>query len=208
MGRGEGLSGRALRESRARPERAVVHGLRRVAAGPHRGRSLCGGSQYAGETARCAVANQHFWRGQPNLWQQLLTAREAIRIAESHQPFFETFGYACDPHADLTEQDAHANWYALKFASLKEECRLARSQVLKAQEDLRASDIAGLRSQVDELRAALSRLRAGGGAAIRLQFALSRLLGAVGRRAGRLLGKVHKSWRSGTRAVKSRLGNR
>lgn len=157
------------------------------------------------EKQRGAVANQHFWRGQPNLWQQLLTAREAIRIAESHQPFFETFGYACDPHADLTEQDAHANWYALEFASLKEECRLARSQVLKVQE-LHASDLAGLRSQIVELRAALG-LPAEGEGAVSYTLALLGVAGTARRLTGRLLGRLQKMLRLGGRAVESRDHN-
>jgi hypothetical protein len=106
------------------------------------------------EKQRGLVENQHFWQGQPNLWKRLLTAKEARQIADFHQPFFETFGYECDPDLGLTEQEADANWYALEFASLKEECRLARSQALKAQSDLHDSEAAlsGLQSEVSKLR--------------------------------------------------------
>jgi hypothetical protein len=148
------------------------------------------------EKQRSLVANQHFWQGQPNLWKRLLTARAAIRMAEDHKPFFERFGYACDPDSDLTDQDADANWYALEFASLKEECRLARSQVLKTQE-LHASDIAGLRSQIVELRAALG-LPAEGEAAISCTLALLRVAGKARRLTGRLLGRLQKMLRLGT----------
>jgi hypothetical protein len=147
------------------------------------------------EKQRSLVANQHFWQGQPNLWKQLLTARTAIRMAEGHKLFFETFGYGCDPDSNLTDQDADANWYALEFASLKEECRLARSQVLKVQE-LHASDLAGLRSQIVELRAALG-LPAEGDGAVSYTLALLRLAGRARCRAGRLLGRLRKMLRLG-----------
>ena len=153
------------------------------------------------------VANQHFWQGQPNLWKQLLTARTTIRMAEDHKPFFERFGYACDPDSNLTDQDADANWYALEFASLKEECRLARSQVLKVEEEFRASDIVRLRSEVAELRAALSRLPAEGEGAGWCKWALSRLVGKLRRGTGRLIKKFQETLRLGGRAVESRDHN-
>ena len=151
------------------------------------------------EKQRSMVANQHFWQGQPNLWKQLLTARAALRMAEDHKPFFETFGYACNPDCNLTDQDADANWYALEFASLKEECRLARSQVLKLQEELRASDLA-------ELRAALGLLAEREGA-VSYTLALSRVAGKAQRLTGRLLGRLQKMLRLGGRATESRDHN-
>jgi hypothetical protein len=157
------------------------------------------------EKQRSLVANQHFWQGQPNLWKQLLTARTAIRMAEDHKPFFETFGYGCDPDSNLTDQDADANWYALEFASLKEECRLARSQVLKVQE-LHVSDIARLRSQIVELRAALG-LPAEGEGAVSYTLALLHVTGKARRLTGRLLGGLQKMLRLGGRAVESRDHN-
>jgi hypothetical protein len=147
------------------------------------------------EKQRSLVANQHFWRGRPELWKQLVPPPEAIRIAENHQPFFKAFGYACDPDANLTDQGAEANWYALEFASLKEECRLARSQVLTMRER-HAADMAELRSQVRELRVALG-LPAEENGAVSPGAALLRLASRARRRAGRLFGRLHEILRTG-----------
>jgi len=60
----------------------------------------------------------------------------------------------------LTGPQADANWYALEFASLKEECRVARSQVLKVEQCLRDENIAALRSIVDNLKSQVVELGA------------------------------------------------
>jgi hypothetical protein len=104
------------------------------------------------EKQRNLVDHQHFWKGQPGLWKQFLPAWEAFLIAETHQPYFETFGYVCDPDVALTDYEAEANWYAQEFASLREECRLARSHALEARK------VAELQRQVVELQTTARRL--------------------------------------------------
>ena len=89
------------------------------------------------EKQRGLVSNQHFWQGRPGHWKRFLTSREASRIAEAQRRYCEAFGYAADADSELTDQEADANWYSQEFASLREECRIARSQTLKALDDLR-----------------------------------------------------------------------
>jgi hypothetical protein len=146
------------------------------------------------EKQRSLVVNQHCWQGQPNLWKRLLTSREAHQLADFHKPFFETFGYVCDPDPGLTDQEADANWYALELASLKEECRLARSQTLKVQGDAStfASNIAELQSQVKELRATLSELRTELEGSLGYRLTPSRLAGRARHSVGRFLKRTQK----------------
>jgi hypothetical protein len=99
--------------------------------------------------------NQHCWQGTAGHWRRLLPAQEAHRIAAHHREVFETLGYAPDPDSELTGQQADANWYGLEFASLKRECRVVRSQVLKLE-----SQFAELRAANDDLRSQLEAMRA------------------------------------------------
>jgi len=147
------------------------------------------------ETQRAVVVNQHYWQGQPDLWKRLLTLKEARRLADFHKPFFKTFGYLCDPDPGLTDQEADANWYALEFASLKEECRLARSQALKAQRDLRDSN------------AALSELRTELEGSLGYRLTPARLAGKVRRGVGRLLKRAQKILRLDSRQIESPHGS-
>jgi hypothetical protein len=119
------------------------------------------------EKQRQGNANQHFWRGQPDQWKRLLPARPARKIAAQHQDLFQALGYVCDPDRKLTTAQADANWHALELASLKEECRMARSQLLRIERDLRGDRFAELQakldqsqSQCDQLRAQIDELRA------------------------------------------------
>ena len=113
--------------------------------------------------------------------------------------YFETFGYACDPDPALSDQEADANWYAQEFASLREECRLARSQTLNAKEDLRI--LSELSSRVEDLQMELQRLQLEMEASLDYRLRHVPLVQKVRRGAGRLLGRtkgeqegMSKSW--------------
>ena len=89
------------------------------------------------------------------------------KIAAHHEQLFQALGYVCDPDRKLTLGQADANWYALEFASLKEECRVARSQLLSIEQSLRGGRFAELQanlqqsqSQCQQLRAQIEDLRA------------------------------------------------
>jgi len=126
------------------------------------------------EKQRQSNANQHFWRGQPDQWKRLLPARPARKIAAQHLDLFQALDYLCEPDRKLTVDQANANWYALELASLKEECRVARSQLLRHEQSLRGDGLVELRAklaesqsqceqlrgQIDELRAALADVQA------------------------------------------------
>jgi hypothetical protein len=62
------------------------------------------------EKLRPLVSNNHFWRGSPGLWRQLVTADVAWPIARAHQQRFRLLAYACDSDEALTESNAEANW--------------------------------------------------------------------------------------------------
>ena len=70
------------------------------------------------------------------------------KIAARHQELFLTLGYLCDPDRKLTKDQADANWHALEFASLKEECRMARSQLLKIEHSLRGERLVELQAKL------------------------------------------------------------
>ncbi len=115
------------------------------------------------EKLRNTNVNQHFWQASPGLWKRLLTATEARRIVAHHHGVFEALGYDCNVEtAGQVElaAEADANWYGLEFASLKRECGVARSQVLKLEQRLadenraKSKALQNLESQLADLRAA------------------------------------------------------
>ena len=101
------------------------------------------------ESVRKLNMNQHCWQGNPGHWKHLLPAQESRQIAAHHSAVLATLGYTCDPDPDLSGEQADANWCALEFGSLWEECRLARAEVRSLQSPFEA-----LQSQVAELLAA------------------------------------------------------
>lgn len=43
---------------------------------------------------RLTSSNQHFWKGQPGLWQQYIPAEHAGRIMQAHRDVFDSLGYS------------------------------------------------------------------------------------------------------------------
>ena len=111
------------------------------------------------EKERERNANQHFWRGQPDQWKRLLPARSARKIAGHHLELFQALDYLCEPDRKLSVDQANANWYALEFASLKEECRMARSQLLKVEQTLRGDRFVELQAKLEESQSQCEQLR-------------------------------------------------
>jgi hypothetical protein len=79
--------------------------------GPPRGQSFV---EVLAETSldrqRRYSINNHFWKGKPGLWQELLPSGEANEIYGSLRWCFEALGYVCDPDPNLDAGRADANW--------------------------------------------------------------------------------------------------
>ncbi len=97
--------------------------------------------------------NNHFWKGQPGLWRQLLPAAEAAEIAAALAPICETLGYTCDADPNLTAAQADRNWVSMigpELTQTLEKNTLGhRSQLLKSDERVTAmaGELAQLRSE-------------------------------------------------------------
>jgi hypothetical protein len=100
---------------------------------------------------RLAAANQHYWQGSPGHWKRLLPEAESRDLASACADTLAAFGYVCDPNPQLTPSQADAFWYGLELLSLKRECQIARSQILKLQQAAFDVQLANLRVQVDQL---------------------------------------------------------
>jgi hypothetical protein len=107
--------------------------------GPPRGQSF---AEVLAETSlerqRRYSINNHFWKGKPGLWRELLPSGEANEIHGSLQWCFETLGYVCDPDPNLHAATADANW--IRFAG-EELGRMLRN------------NSAGVRSVLDQMNA-------------------------------------------------------
>ena len=68
---------------------------------------------------RATATNNHFWKGSPGLWRQLLPAAEADEIAGAYRELTQRFNYAVDPNPALTALDADRNWVRLVGEELK-----------------------------------------------------------------------------------------
>ncbi len=55
--------------------------------------------------------NEHFWKGRPGHWKQLIPADIAREIFAAHAEIFNELGYDCDPDPELTRRRADLNWY-------------------------------------------------------------------------------------------------
>lgn len=58
-----------------------------------------------------AKGNEHFWKGRPGHWKQLIPADIAREIHAVHAEIFNELGYDCDPDPELTRRQADLNWY-------------------------------------------------------------------------------------------------
>jgi hypothetical protein len=65
------------------------------------------------ERAKLTSRNQHFWKGTPGLWRELLTAPSAKLILDAHLPVFEALAYDVCPAPDLDVSSARRNWAAI-----------------------------------------------------------------------------------------------
>src|SRR5262249_43283350 len=68
---------------------------------------------------RQRATNNHFWQGQPGLWQLLLPAAEANEIATAQANAMSALGYACDPDPTLDALTADRNWVRLRGDGIK-----------------------------------------------------------------------------------------
>ncbi len=81
----------------------------------------------------------HFWQGQPGLWRQMLTAREAREIVSLQPYVFEFLGYECDPDETLDPAQADQNWLQLQLSSVREHLLLERAKRKRMAHDLEQS---------------------------------------------------------------------
>lgn len=68
------------------------------------------------ENLRVTSSNNHFWKGQPNIWKLLLTQNIVEKFYAVNWMLFDTFEY--DHHSDslLTIENSTINWNKLKTA--------------------------------------------------------------------------------------------
>lgn len=59
---------------------------------------------------RGTATNNHFWKGQPGLWRELLPEPEAREIAQAHSAILANLGYVCDPDPVLDPLTADRTW--------------------------------------------------------------------------------------------------
>ena len=62
------------------------------------------------DSLRREARNQHFWRGQPDGWRYVMTARVARRIERANRDVFEQLGWVVDPDPELDKRTARARW--------------------------------------------------------------------------------------------------
>lgn len=99
---------------------------------------------------RATATNNHFWKGSPGLWRQLLPKAEADEIASAHREILERFHYPIDSNPTLTPLEADRNW--IRFVG--EELKVAlRRSTEGHRAELAAKDhrIAELEQHCDEL---------------------------------------------------------
>lgn len=111
--------------------------------------------EHAIEKARAGVHNQHFWQGRPGHWRRFLPEAEARVAAAPHAAVFAAFGYECDADPTLTTPRAEVTWNTVELATLKQECMIARQQVLGLRNANLEARIEGLEVRLSELCARL-----------------------------------------------------
>jgi hypothetical protein len=65
------------------------------------------------ERLAAEARNNHFWRGRPGQWRELLPAQVVEPIIGAHRDFMRRFDLTADPDPALTMQEALARWEAL-----------------------------------------------------------------------------------------------
>jgi hypothetical protein len=56
------------------------------------------------------AANQHFWRGRPDHWRELLPAAVATELARPHARVIRKLGYEVRPDPGLSDEEAADRW--------------------------------------------------------------------------------------------------
>jgi hypothetical protein len=59
---------------------------------------------------RKTTLNNHFWKGKPGLWRELIPAAEAAEIADGLRPVLDRLGYAVDPDPATDAGSADRAW--------------------------------------------------------------------------------------------------
>lgn len=101
---------------------------------------------------RKGSTNNHFWKGRPGLWRDLLPPAEATEIAWHTKPVLDALGYSFDPDPTLTGEKADRTWLALTGPELGKTLRKNTDGHRKQLTDAYASAKAAL----EERAAALS----------------------------------------------------
>ena len=91
--------------------------------------------------SRTASVNNHFWKGQPGHWRELLPAAEADEILAAVRPVCDALGYDAVPDEALTATQADANWVACTGQELADTVR---------------KNVVGFRAEVDRLHAVVA----------------------------------------------------
>jgi len=65
------------------------------------------------ENLRQTSANQHFWKGQPDLWRKLISKELATDIVNTHAIVFSSLHYNIEEKKELSQEELVNNWEAL-----------------------------------------------------------------------------------------------
>jgi hypothetical protein len=103
------------------------------------------------DTLQRGSVNNHFWRGRPGLWRELLPAAEADKIAAAVAPVAAALGYDLDPDRFLDAGAADRNWVRYVGGELGDTVRRATAG--------HQAEVAAWREQSARLEAAAGELR-------------------------------------------------
>jgi hypothetical protein len=72
---------------------------------------------------RQGTRNNHFWKGEPGLWRQLIPAPEAAELRQALGPLLTPLGYQAEADPTLDDRRADARWIELVGAEVKQTIR-------------------------------------------------------------------------------------
>jgi hypothetical protein len=87
-----------------------------AALGPHSAAVEAVVQAHTLSALRTTSRNEHFWQGNPGLWQSLLTEEQSNKIAHAHSVVFETLGYSLTRRIRPSMEEAAQAWQQLAMS--------------------------------------------------------------------------------------------